>query len=73
MPRAARPRARRTSFTRLSVVLKEVRETCVWLRLIVKAELLPGHRMTEQLDEGEPLSKIVGQSLVTAKKNQGRL
>ena len=58
---------------KLSVVLKEPRETCVWLRLIVKAELLPGHRMTELLDEAEQLSKIVAQSLVTAKKNQGRL
>src|SRR5688572_3866381 len=38
---------------KLSLVLKELRETCVWLRLIVKAELLPEHRLNELLDEGE--------------------
>src|SRR5215213_1101465 len=37
---------------KLSVVLKELRETCVWLRLAVRADLLPNHRMNELLEEG---------------------
>jgi four helix bundle protein len=53
---------------KLFVVLKELRESCVWLRMIVRAELLPEHRLAELLDEGEQLSKIVAQSILTAKK-----
>src|SRR3954469_10544112 len=58
---------------KLSVVRKELRETCVWLRLAVRADLLPNQRMNELLDEGEQLCKIIGQSRVTAKRNHGKL
>jgi four helix bundle protein len=52
---------------KLKVVLKELRETKVWLRMIVKTELLPVTRITELLDEASQLCNILGKSTVTAK------
>jgi four helix bundle protein len=57
---------------KLSIALKELRETRIWLRLIVKTELLPLPRLTELIDECEQLNNIVGRSLITAKSNHGR-
>jgi four helix bundle protein len=55
---------------KLAIVLKELRETRCWLRMIVKAELLPSRRLHSIVDEADQLRKIVGQSLNTAKRNQ---
>ena len=58
---------------KLSVCLKELRESRCWIRLIIKTELLPDARMTKLLDECTQLCKIVGQSIVTTKvKRKGR-
>jgi four helix bundle protein len=54
---------------KLSIVLKELRESRCWLRLIVRAELLAGQRLETLLDEAEQLRKIIGSSLNTAKEN----
>jgi four helix bundle protein len=54
---------------KLSIALKELRETRIWLRLVVKTELLPLPRLTELIDECEQLNNIVGRSLITAKSN----
>lgn len=54
---------------KLSISLKEMRETRFWLRFIVRAELLPAKRMTEMVDEAEQRCNILGKSLVTAKAN----
>ncbi|MCG8448878.1 MAG: four helix bundle protein [Pirellulales bacterium] len=52
---------------KLGICLKEIRETRVWLRLIVKSELLPESRLVELIDESSQLARIIGQSIVTAK------
>lgn len=52
---------------KLSICLKELRETRVWLRLIVRAELLPSGRLAELIDESDQLTRILGQSVATAK------
>jgi four helix bundle protein len=57
---------------KLGIALKELRETQIWLRLIVKTELLPLPRLTEVIDECEQLNNIIGRSLVTAKSNRAR-
>ena len=57
---------------KLAVVLKELRESSIWLRIIIRAELLPQHRLAELLDEDEQLSKITAKSILTAKANRGR-
>ena len=54
----------------LGIALKELRESRSWIKLIVKADLLPESRMTPLLDEAQQLCNIVGKSIVTAKANQ---
>ncbi len=56
---------------KLSICLKELRESRLWLRLIVRSELLPCSRLEQLLDESSQLSNILAQSIVTAKKNGG--
>jgi four helix bundle protein len=58
---------------KLSICLKELRESHVWLKMIVAAGLLPPRRMGNLVDESGQLARIVGKSLVTAKMNAGRI
>jgi four helix bundle protein len=53
---------------KLAIVLKELRESFVWIRLIVKSELIPEQRLELLRDECDQLCKIIAKSLVTAKK-----
>ena len=55
---------------KLSICLKELRESRCWIRLIIKTEMLPEHRMGDLLDECNQLCNIIGQSIVTAKTNR---
>jgi len=54
---------------KLSICLKELRESRSWIRLIIKTDMLPEHRMTELLDECNQLCNMIAQSIVTAKGN----
>lgn len=55
---------------KLGICLKELRESRTWIRLIIRTELLPEHRMNELLDECDQLCNIIGQSVVTARENR---
>src|SRR6266576_1026173 len=55
---------------KLSICLKELRESRCWIRLIIKAEMLPEHRLGELLDECNQLCNIIAQSIVTAKEKK---
>ena len=57
---------------KLGIVLKELRESCVWIKLITRSELLPIPQMAPLLDECEQLGRIIGQSLITAKASRSR-
>ena len=57
---------------KLNIALKELRESRAWLRLIIRAELLPAARLEELLDEATQLCNIVAKSVVTAKNNKSR-
>ena len=57
---------------KLGIVLKELRESGVWIKLITRSELIPRQRVAQLLDECEQLGKIIGQSLVTAKSSRVR-
>jgi four helix bundle protein len=54
---------------KLGIVLKELRETRVWLRLSVKSKLLPIAKLSALIDECTQLMNIIGKSIVTAKAN----
>ena len=57
---------------KLAIVLKELRESSVWIRLIVKSEMVPEQRLELLRDECDQLCKIIAKSLVTAKSTQPR-
>ena len=57
---------------KLSICLKELRESRCWIRLIIKTDMLPEHRMAELLDECNQLCNIIGRSIVTTKENRKR-
>ena len=57
---------------KLSICLKELRESQTWLRLILKSELLPGSATVALADECQQLSSIIAQSIITAKSNSNR-
>ena len=48
----------------------ELRGSRFWIRLILKAEMLPESRMSNLLDEANQLCNIVAKSIVTAKSNR---
>ena len=59
----------RADFThKMTLCLKELRESRMWLRLIIKAVLLPVKRIQLLWKEADELCNIFGQSVVTAKK-----
>ena len=51
---------------RMRICLKELRETRIWLRFIVKSELLPKQQMGPLIQEGDELCNIFGKSIATA-------
>jgi four helix bundle protein len=57
---------------KLGIVLKELRETRIWLRLAVKSELLVRKKLEALIDEATQLMNIIGKSIVTAKANAPR-
>jgi four helix bundle protein len=54
---------------KLSIVLKELRETRYWLRFTVKAELLKLALVESEINEANQLANIIGKSIVIAKNN----
>ena len=55
---------------KMQIVLKELRESFYWLRLLVKIKLVSTERLTTELQESEELIKIFTKSIVTAKSNK---
>ncbi|WP_103028489.1 four helix bundle protein [Salinibacter altiplanensis] len=59
--------SRRDFAHKLSIGLKELRETKTWLRFIRKADLLPAHRLSDITDEADQLCAILSKSIHTAR------
>jgi methylmalonyl-CoA/ethylmalonyl-CoA epimerase len=55
---------------KLSVALKELRETRGWLRFIIKAGLLTQKKASSVLEECEQLCRVLGKSVLTAKSGR---
>jgi len=60
--------SRRDFAHKLSISLKELRETKTWLRMIRKADLLPAQHLHAITDETDQLCAILSRSVHTAKK-----
>lgn len=52
---------------KMQVVLKEMRETLYWLKLIEKSGLVPVESLMSLLSECEELVRMVAKSVITAK------
>jgi len=57
---------------KLSICLKELRESRFRIRLIIKSNLLPTRRMADLQDGCTQLCKILAQCLITAKRNEAK-
>lgn len=53
---------------KLSICLKEARETHYWLRIVRDKHMVKGSEILSILNEAEELKKILGASIVTAKR-----
>lgn len=54
---------------KLAIVLKELNESPVWLKIIIRAEMLPEERLHPLLDECDQLCRIISSSIQTAKQS----
>lgn len=52
---------------KLRIVLKELNETSIWLRIIKKSELLKPSLLTDIMDENNQLSRIISASIRTVR------
>jgi four helix bundle protein len=55
---------------KLGIVLKELNETSIWLRIISRSELLKSTLLTDIIEEGNELCRIFTASLKTAKASR---
>jgi four helix bundle protein len=60
--------SRKDFIHKLSIALKELRETRYWLRLISRSALISENKLADVLDESEQLCRILGQSLATTRE-----
>ena len=54
---------------KLGIVLKELNETRIWLRMILQADLVKPARLEGLLDENTQLCRIIKASIKTARSN----
>ncbi|HGY54729.1 MAG TPA: four helix bundle protein [Caldithrix abyssi] len=57
---------------KLKIALKELRETEVWLKILVRSSLLAKEKLEPLLNETDELISILYKSIDTAKKNIGK-
>ena len=55
---------------KLKIANKELNETCVWLRMVCHAELMPGSRVNDLIDENQQLARILNATIKTTRHNQ---
>ena len=53
---------------KLKIVLKELNESRVWIKIVIRAKMLPEQRLNELLDECDQLCRIISSSIQTARQ-----
>ena len=53
---------------KLKIALKELNESCVWLKMICQAELMKVELLNDLIDENEQLCRMVNASVMTTKQ-----
>ncbi len=54
---------------KLKIALKELNESRIWLKIIIRADLMRAELLADLLDECDQLCRILSASIHTAKKN----
>lgn len=54
---------------KLKIVLKELNESRIWLKILIRADLLPANRLESLLDECNQLCRIISTSIHTARQS----
>lgn len=55
--------------SKMSIALKEARETHYWLRLLQSAEITTSDSLTELQNESEQIKKVIGAIIVSARRS----
>lgn len=55
---------------KMQIVLKELKESKYWLRLIKKSQIIKNSNLEIYIDETDQLCSIIAKSVITAKANQ---
>ena len=63
--------SKRDFTNRMSIALKEARETHFWLRLIRDGGSIPGKRIEPLIQEASEIKLILGKTVTTSKKSKG--
>ncbi len=58
---------------KLKIASKELNETCVWLRMVEQAKLVPSGRLEGLIDENRQLCRILNASIRTARESKTRV
>jgi four helix bundle protein len=53
---------------KLRIALKELNESCVWLNMVCRAELMKSKLLNDLIDENQQLCRILSASIKTAKQ-----
>ncbi|WP_083882516.1 four helix bundle protein [Fibrisoma limi] len=61
----SRGRSQKEYFAKLSVTIEELDESLFWLETLVFTDLMPEHRLSDLIDEGYQLLKILSKSRKT--------
>ena len=54
---------------KLRIVLKELNETRIWLKITARTEMHPGKQLQDLLNECDQLSRIISASIQTTRKS----
>lgn len=54
---------------KLKIVLKELNESRVWLKILIRAQIVKGKLLEDLLDECDQLCRIISASIHTARQN----
>ena len=54
---------------KLKIALKELNESCVWLRMACQADLMKAERIESLIDENQQLCRILNASITTSKRH----
>jgi four helix bundle protein len=58
--------------SKMSIALKEARETHLRLRLLATAKIIPDAHLRAMIDEAEEIKLVIGAIIVSAKRNGGQ-